>query len=63
VAPYFDQSGISILLRKKQPKQSIFKFMTVLKPEVNQTHNTTLFTDAIFVSASLASSYAFCWSG
>ena len=34
VAPYFDQSGISILLRKKQPKQSIFKFMTVLKPEV-----------------------------
>ncbi len=34
VAPYFDQSGISILLRKKEPKQSIFKFMTVLKPEV-----------------------------
>jgi len=35
VAPYFDQSGISILLRKKEPKQSIFKFMTVLKPEVS----------------------------
>ena len=34
VAPYFDQSGISILLRKKEPKQSIFKFMSVLKPEV-----------------------------
>lgn len=34
VAPYFDQSGISILLRKKEPKQSIFKFMAVLKPEV-----------------------------
>ena len=29
VAPYFDQSGISILLRRKEPKQSIFKFMQV----------------------------------
>ena len=34
VAPYFDQSGISILLRKKEPEQSIFKFMSVLKWEV-----------------------------
>ena len=34
VAPYFDQSGISILLRKREPKQSIFKFMSVLKTEV-----------------------------
>lgn len=34
VAPYFDQSGISILLRKKEPVQSIFKFMSVLKTEV-----------------------------
>ena len=32
VAPYFDQSGISILLRRKEPKQSIFKFMQVRKP-------------------------------
>ena len=30
VAPYFDQSGISILLRRKEPKQSIFKFMQVI---------------------------------
>ena len=34
VAPYFDQSGISILLRKKAPERNIFKFMTVLRPEV-----------------------------
>jgi hypothetical protein len=34
VTPYFDQSGISILLRKKEPEQSIFKFMSVLKWEV-----------------------------
>ena len=34
VAPYFDQSGISILLRKPVPERNIFKFMTVLRPEV-----------------------------
>ena len=32
VAPYFDQTGISILIRKKEPTQSIFKFMQVRKP-------------------------------
>ena len=34
VAPYFDQSGISILIRKKAPERNMFKFMTVLRPEV-----------------------------
>ncbi|XP_069941255.1 ionotropic receptor 25a isoform X1 [Cherax quadricarinatus] len=34
VAPYFDQSGISIVIRKRMREESLFKFMTVLKPEV-----------------------------
>ena len=34
VAPYFDQSGISILLRKKKRETNVFKFLSVLKPEV-----------------------------
>ncbi|XP_076046032.1 ionotropic receptor 8a isoform X2 [Oratosquilla oratoria] len=34
VAPYFDQSGISIVIQKRQKEESLFKFMTVLKPEV-----------------------------
>ena len=34
MAPYFDQSGILILLRQKAPELSIFKFLTVLRPEV-----------------------------
>ncbi|VVC37864.1 Ionotropic glutamate receptor, L-glutamate and glycine-binding domain,Ionotropic glutamate [Cinara cedri] len=34
IAPYFDQSGISIVIRKPSRKTSLFKFMTVLKPEV-----------------------------
>ncbi|XP_071539870.1 ionotropic receptor 25a [Panulirus ornatus] len=34
VAPYFDQSGISIVMRKRQREESLFKFMTVLKAEV-----------------------------
>lgn len=34
VSPYFDQSGISILLRKEEPEQNFFKFMKVLKEEV-----------------------------
>ena len=38
VAPYFDQSGISILLRRKEPKQSIFKFMQVRKPIKPRIH-------------------------
>ena len=35
VAPYFDQSGISILLRKKKRETNVFKFLSVLKPEVS----------------------------
>ena len=38
VAPYFDQSGISILLRRKEPKQSIFKFMQVMLPIPTKTY-------------------------
>nr|AVH87289.1 ionotropic receptor 1 [Holotrichia parallela] len=34
VAPYFEQSGISIVMRKPIVKTSLFKFMTVLKLEV-----------------------------
>merc|ERR1712226_549991 len=34
VAPYFDQSGISIILRKPVRPRSLFKFMEVLKVEV-----------------------------
>ena len=34
VSPYFDQAGISIVLRKKVREQSLFKFLNVLKPEV-----------------------------
>ncbi|MPC42188.1 Glutamate receptor [Portunus trituberculatus] len=34
VAPYFDQSGISIVIRKRQREESLFKFMTVLRAEV-----------------------------
>ncbi|CAH0547819.1 unnamed protein product [Brassicogethes aeneus] len=34
VAPYFEQTGISIVIRKPVRKTSLFKFMTVLKLEV-----------------------------
>ena len=34
VAPYFDQSGISIVVRKKEVKRSLFKFLTVLERDV-----------------------------
>ena len=34
VAPYFDQSGISIILRKPVRPRSLFKFMEVLRIEV-----------------------------
>ena len=34
VSPYFDQAGISIVLRKKYREQSLFRFLTVLKKEV-----------------------------
>ncbi|OAD59386.1 Glutamate receptor, ionotropic kainate 2, partial [Eufriesea mexicana] len=34
VAPYFEQSGIQIVIRKPVRKASLFKFMTVLKVEV-----------------------------
>ncbi|XP_050430307.1 ionotropic receptor 25a [Adelges cooleyi] len=34
IAPYFEQTGISIVIRKPTRKTSLFKFMTVLKPEV-----------------------------
>ncbi|KAK2580489.1 hypothetical protein KPH14_006227 [Odynerus spinipes] len=34
VAPYFEQSGILIVMRKPVRKASLFKFMTVLRPEV-----------------------------
>lgn len=34
VAPYFEQTGISIVMKKPVPDRSLFKFMTVLKLEV-----------------------------
>lgn len=34
VAPYFEQTGVSIVIRKPVPKTSLFKFMTVLRIEV-----------------------------
>lgn len=34
VAPYFEQTGISIVMKKPIPDRSLFKFMTVLKLEV-----------------------------
>ncbi|KAK4296128.1 hypothetical protein Pmani_031354 [Petrolisthes manimaculis] len=34
VAPYFDQSGISIVIRKRQREENLFKFMQVLRAEV-----------------------------
>ncbi|GAB6024065.1 hypothetical protein CHUAL_008778 [Chamberlinius hualienensis] len=34
VAPYFEQSGISIIMRKPEKTTSLFKFMSVLKDEV-----------------------------
>ncbi|XP_063543758.1 ionotropic receptor 25a [Cydia strobilella] len=34
VAPYFEQSGILIVIRKPTRKTSLFKFMTVLRTEV-----------------------------
>ncbi|XP_042236341.1 ionotropic receptor 25a-like isoform X3 [Homarus americanus] len=34
VAPYFDQSGISIVIQKRQREENLFKFMTVLRAEV-----------------------------
>ena len=34
VAPYFDQSGISIVLRKPVRPRSLFKFMQVLKVNI-----------------------------
>ena len=51
VAPYFDQSGISILLRKKEPRQSIFKFMSVLKTEVWLGILAAVFVVAILIWA------------
>ncbi len=35
VAPYFDQSGISIIIRKPVRPRSLFKFMEVLRVEVS----------------------------
>ena len=35
VAPYFDQSGISIVLRKPVRPRSLFKFMQVLKVKIS----------------------------
>jgi len=34
VAPYFEKTGISIVMKKPIPDRSLFKFMTVLKLEV-----------------------------
>ena len=34
VAPYYDQTGIMILLRQQAPEPSMFKFMKVLQPSV-----------------------------
>ncbi|XP_054279381.1 uncharacterized protein LOC128997746 [Macrosteles quadrilineatus] len=34
VAPYFEQTGISIVVRKPERRTSLFKFMTVLRLEV-----------------------------
>ena len=34
VAPYFDQSGISIIIRKKEVVRSLFKFLSVLERDV-----------------------------
>ena len=34
ISPYFDQAGISIIVRKKFKEQSLFKFLQVLKLEV-----------------------------
>ncbi|XP_014254521.1 ionotropic receptor 25a isoform X2 [Cimex lectularius] len=34
VAPYFEQTGLSIMIRKPLRKTSLFKFMTVLRVEV-----------------------------
>ncbi|CAH2208987.1 jg20979 [Pararge aegeria aegeria] len=34
VAPYFEQTGILIVIRKPVRKTSLFKFMTVLRTEV-----------------------------
>ena len=34
VAPYFDQSGISIIIREPVRARSLFKFMEVLRVEV-----------------------------
>lgn len=34
VSPYFDQAGISIVIRKRVQDQSLFKFLSVLKVEV-----------------------------
>ena len=36
VAPYFDQSGISIIIRKPVRARSLFKFMEVLRVEVSK---------------------------
>lgn len=34
VAPYFEQTGVSIVMKKPIPDRSLFKFMTVLRLEV-----------------------------
>ena len=36
------QSGISILLRKKEPEQSMFKFLKVLKVKLNLASGTAM---------------------
>lgn len=49
VAPYFEQTGISIIMKKPTPDRSLFKFMTVLKLEVWMSILGAIFVTAIIL--------------
>lgn len=49
IAPYFEQTGISIVIRKPVRQTSLFKFMTVLRLEVWLSIIAALVTTAFMI--------------
>lgn len=49
VAPYFEQTGITIVMRKPVREASLFKFMTVLRLEVWMSIIAALIVTAVMI--------------
>ena len=49
IAPYFEQTGISIVMRKPVRQTSLFKFMTVLRLEVWMSIIAALVATAVMI--------------